>query len=64
MLRIIEERGFPVDEIVALASERSAGKQVSFGDETILDVQDLEKFKFKGIDIVLSSPARRCSLCA
>lgn len=61
MLRIIEERGFPVDEIVALASERSAGKQVSFGDETILDVQDLEKFKFKGIDIVLSSPGAKVS---
>ena len=61
ILKILAERGFPVDEVVALASERSAGKQVSFGDEAILDVQDLAKFNFKGTDIVLSSPGARVS---
>src|SRR6056300_810098 len=51
----LEETGFPVDEIVALASERSVGKEVSFGDKT-LKVQDLAKFDFDGWDIGLFSP--------
>ncbi len=60
MLAILEERNFPADEVVALASARSAGKEVSFGDKT-LKVQDLAKFDFKGIDIVLSSPGASVS---
>ncbi len=55
MLSILNERNFPVSDVIALASERSVGKEVSFGDED-LKVQDLAKFDFKGIDIVLSSP--------
>lgn len=55
MLNILHERKFPVDEVVALASSRSAGKEISFGDNDI-KVQDLSKFDFKGVDIVLSSP--------
>jgi aspartate-semialdehyde dehydrogenase len=51
----LEETGFPVDDIVALASERSVGKEVSFGDKT-LKVQDLAKFDFDGWDIGLFSP--------
>lgn len=51
----LEETGFPVDEIVALASERSVGKEVSFGDKN-LKVQDLAKFDFEGWDIGLFSP--------
>lgn len=61
MLSILAEREFPVDEVVALASERSVGRQVSFGEDDVLDVQDLAKFDFKGIDIVLSSPGARVS---
>jgi len=61
MLSILAEREFPVDEVVALASERSVGRQVSFGEDDILDVQDLAKFDFKGIDIVLSSPGAKVS---
>lgn len=61
MLSILAERNFPVDEVVALASERSIGRQVSFGEDDILDVQDLAKFDFKGIDIVLSSPGAKVS---
>ena len=61
ILKILAERGFPADEVVALASERSAGKQVSFGDEAILDVQDLANFNFKGTDIVLSSAGAQVS---
>lgn len=55
ILKILHERDFPVDEIVPLASSRSVGKEVSFGDSD-LRVRDLATFDFKGIDIVLSSP--------
>lgn len=55
VLNILHERNFPVDDVVALASARSVGREVSFGDKT-LKVQDLDKFDFKGTDIVLSSP--------
>lgn len=55
ILKILDERNFPVDEVVALASARSVGREVSFGDNDI-KVQDLDKFDFKGTDIVLSSP--------
>ncbi|MGH1375367.1 MAG: aspartate-semialdehyde dehydrogenase [Alphaproteobacteria bacterium] len=55
VLNILHERNFPVDEIIPLASSRSAGRDVSFGDNDV-KVQDLAKFDFKGVDIVLSSP--------
>ncbi len=55
VLNILHERNFPVDDVVALASSRSVGHEISFGDNT-LKVQDLDKFNFKGTDIVLSSP--------
>jgi len=54
LLKILDERNFPADDVVALASSRSVGKEVSFGDAD-LKVQDLAKFDFKGTDIVLSS---------
>jgi aspartate-semialdehyde dehydrogenase len=54
MLNILEERQFPVDEIYAIASRRSLGTEVSFGDRT-LKCQDLEQFDFRGIDFVLMS---------
>ncbi len=60
MLSILAERNFPVSEILALASQKSAGKQVSFGDKDIT-VQDLAKCDFKGIDIVLSSAGAKVS---
>ena len=52
MLNILAEREFPVDEIAALASRRSLGTEVSFGDKT-LKCQDLEQFDFTGWDIAL-----------
>ncbi len=55
VLNILHEREFPVDDVVALASSRSVGKEVSFGDDDI-KVQDLATYDFKGVDIVLSSP--------
>jgi aspartate-semialdehyde dehydrogenase len=61
MLATLAERKFPADDVVALASSASVGKEVSFGDEDVLDVQALDTFDFKGIDIVLSSPGSRVS---
>jgi aspartate-semialdehyde dehydrogenase len=52
MLNILDERLFPVDEIAALASRRSQGTEVSFGDKT-LKVKDIEQFDFTGWDIAL-----------
>lgn len=52
MLNILAERAFPVDEIAALASRRSLGTQVSFGDKT-LKTKDLDTFDFTGWDIAL-----------
>jgi aspartate-semialdehyde dehydrogenase len=60
ILNILHERNFPVDDVVALASARSVGKEVSFGDDDV-KVQDLAKFDFKGVDIVLSSPGAKVS---
>jgi len=55
ILETLWEREFPADEVVALASSRSIGKTVSFGDEEEIKVQDLASFDFRGTDIVLSS---------
>ena len=54
MLSILAERRFPVSEVVALASERSAGGSVKFGEQDIV-VQDLASFDPAGIDIALFS---------
>ncbi|HEY6981821.1 aspartate-semialdehyde dehydrogenase [Reyranella sp.] len=61
MLQILAERNFPADDVVPLASARSAGRQVSFGENSVLKVQDLARFDFKGIDIALSSPGAKVS---
>jgi aspartate-semialdehyde dehydrogenase len=61
MLQTLSERNFPVSELVALASERSVGREVSFGEKDILKIKDLAKYDFKGIDIVLSSPGAKVS---
>ena len=54
MLNVLADRKFPVSELAPLASRRSLGKEVSFGDK-ILKCQDLENFDFKGTDICLMS---------
>jgi aspartate-semialdehyde dehydrogenase len=54
MLAVLAERGFPVSELVALASERSAGGEVSFGNELVV-VRDLATFDPAGVDIALFS---------
>ena len=52
MLNILAERQFPTDEVVALASRRSLGTEVSFGDKT-LTTKDLDTFDFMGWDMAL-----------
>ena len=61
MLQTLVEREFPAGDVVALASAKSIGKEVSFGDDDILKVQDLATFDFRGTDIVLSSPGAKVS---
>jgi len=54
MLEILSERRFPADEVVALASRRSQGVEVSFGDKT-LKAKALEHYDFSDVDICLMS---------
>ena len=61
MLSILAERQFPVSEVYAVASERSVGAEVSFGEDDVLKVQDLDKFDFKGVDFGLFSPGAKVS---
>ena len=61
ILAILAERKFPVSKVVALASRNSAGKQVSFGETEILDVQALDDFDFSNTDIALFSPGSAVS---
>ena len=61
LLGILAERRFPVDEVIALASSRSVGKEVSFGEDDVLRVADLATFDFGSVDIALSSPGAKVS---
>jgi aspartate-semialdehyde dehydrogenase len=61
ILTTLAERKFPVDKAFAVASSRSIGNRVSFGDDDVLDVEALDNFDFRGIDIVLSSPGSKVS---
>ena len=54
MLNILSERKFPASEVIALASARSQGQEISYGDKR-LKVQNLEHFDFKGVDFALMS---------
>src|SRR3954469_19419590 len=54
MLNILEEVNFPVDKIHAIASRKSIGVEVSFGDQ-IVRCEDIEQFDFAKVDIVLMS---------
>src|SRR5437588_1282510 len=54
MLNILDERKFPADEVVALASRRSLGVEVSYGDKT-LKIKALEHCDFSDVDICLMS---------
>lgn len=54
MLNILEEVEFPVDKIHALASRKSIGVEVSFGEQ-IVKCEDVEQFDFSTVDVVLMS---------
>jgi aspartate-semialdehyde dehydrogenase len=54
MLNILDERAFPADEVFAVASRRSMGVEVSYGDNR-LKCRDLENFDFRGVDFALLS---------
>lgn len=60
MLSILAERNFPVGKVYALASERSAGKEVDFGRKTLI-VEDLATFDFSKVQIGLFSPGASVS---
>ncbi len=60
MLEILAQRNFPVGEVYALASSRSAGKKVAFGNKQ-LTVQDLAEFDFSKVQIGLFSPGASVS---
>lgn len=55
MLNILEEREFPVKNLHALASKRSAGQDMSYGEKGSIKVEDLASFDFSKVDLVLSS---------
>jgi aspartate-semialdehyde dehydrogenase len=61
MLKTLAERNFPVSEVAAVASGRSTGSEVSFGENRVLKVQNLETFDFRGWDIGLFSPGAAVS---
>ncbi|MEI7609507.1 MAG: aspartate-semialdehyde dehydrogenase [Rhodospirillaceae bacterium] len=61
MLATLAARNFPASEVVALASSRSLGKEVSYGEKEILKVKDLDTYDFTGTDIALSSPGAKVS---
>ena len=60
MMNILEEVRFPVSEMHAIASRKSKGVEVAFGDRT-LKCQDLESFDFSTVDIVLMSAGKEVS---
>ena len=61
ILSILAERGFPADEVFAVASARSVGQEVSFGEDDVLKVENLDTFDFRRADIALSSPGAKVS---
>ncbi len=61
LLRTLAERAFPIAAIAAVASGRSTGQEVSFGEDKVLKVQNLDRFDFSGWDIGLFSPGAAIS---
>lgn len=60
-LTVLAEKGIPHENVFAVASSRSEGKEVSYGEKYVLHVADLESFDFKNIDIALFSPGSSIS---
>ncbi|MDA0238749.1 MAG: aspartate-semialdehyde dehydrogenase [Proteobacteria bacterium] len=61
LLQSLAERDVPASDVVALASERSVGSEVSYGEDDVLPIHELAQYDFKGTDIVLSSPGAAVS---
>ena len=61
IIKTLAERNFPIDDIVAVASARSANQEISFGEKRILKVRNLDTFDFAGWDIGLFSPGASVS---
>ena len=61
ILKTLTERNFPITDVAAVASGRSAGAEVSFGDKRVLKVQNLDTFDFSGWDFGLFSPGASVS---
>src|SRR5207244_10013736 len=61
ILTTLAERRFPADDVVALASSRSVGREVSFGEDDVLRIEALDTYDVRGVDIVLSSPGAKVS---
>jgi aspartate-semialdehyde dehydrogenase len=61
ILETLAEREFPADEVIALASSKSTGVEVSYGEDEVLKVGLLDDFDFKGTDIALFSPGSKVS---
>ena len=61
ILEVLDQRQFPVSEVVALASSASIGREVSFGETKILKVKSLDDYDFSDTDIALFSPGSKVS---
>jgi aspartate-semialdehyde dehydrogenase len=61
IIKTLAERDFPISDIAAVASGRSVGTEISFGEKRVLTSQSLEKFDFHGWDIALFSPGAAVS---
>ena len=61
ILSVLSERNFPADKVHAVASTRSIGAEVSFGENKVLKVESLDAFDFAGVDIALFSPGAKVS---
>ena len=61
ILQILAEQGVAAKAVAAVASSRSIGMEVSYGEEDVLKVDALDDFDFSGVDMVLSSPGAKVS---
>ena len=61
ILNILDFRKFPTNNIFAVASSKSEGTKINYGNDKEIIVSDLEKFSFKNVDIVLSSAGSEIS---
>ena len=61
MIKVLEERSFPINKLVLLASKRSVGTKIRFNNEDLV-VEELSPDSFKGIDIVLGASPNKIAL--